>query len=187
MSSLFKRSETESEERLKYLSFLEEVTKLMIFQEKEIKLYDEIRAKYVSSTSVKASEKILEATYRLYQAASRLSDTIYKSYFTYSKQENEYHINPLMPSAISKCVLSWKIAFDYFSGAAFRTFDSCKMGGFPGPEVQEYLAKSAMYRTEAIKEIDKLSKRLKLSDDERKTIHTKASKATQSEKWYPYW
>jgi len=192
MGFLFGRSEIKGDERLNCLAFLEEVTKLMIFEENEIKLHEEMKTKWSSSKSSKASRKMLETHYRMYQAASRLSDTVYRSYFTYSEQDNDYHIKSSVPSIASKCLIAWRMAFDYLLGAAsrtYRTWSTIAEGEFslPPPEVQEFLIKSAMYRTEAINEMNNLFKRLKLSDEGKTDIHTNAAKAVDSEKWYPYW
>jgi len=186
------RSEIKGDERLKCVAFLEEITKLMIFEEKEIELNEEVRTKWSSSGSGEASKKMLEAHYRMYQAASRLSETAYRQYFTYSRQDNDYHMKSSVPSVASKCLTAWRAAFDYLVGAAsrtYRTWSRIAEGEFtlPPPEVEEFLTKSAIYRTEAIKEMNRLFQRLKLSDEEKTEMYTNAGKAVDSERWYPYW
>ena len=191
MSILFKQSKITGEERSKCLAFLEEVTKLMIFQENEIMLHDGMRAKWLSGAN-ESPKEILEAKHRLWQAAQRLSDSIYKSYYDYSEKDNAHYVKPSMPSVASKCISAWIGAFGYFLGATSLGYiswqESCRgLVSFPAPEIQEKLTKSAMCRTVAIKEMDKLFMKLNLSDEEKAAMRTKATKIISSEKWYPYW
>ena len=118
----------------------------------------------------------------MYQAASRLSDTMFKSYFTYSERGRDYHINSSIPSAMSKCISSWEMAYSYFLGSANKAYKSW----LQPPEVKEYIRKSAMYRIEATNEMNKLFERLKLSDVGRTDLHSEAANIVASEKWYPY-
>ena len=190
MGFSFKQSKIAGEERKKCLAFLEDVTRLMIFQENETMLHDGMRAKWISGANG-SSENILEAKHRLWQAAQRLSDSIYKSYYDYSEKDDTHHIKPTMPPVTSKCISAWNGAFVYFLRATSLGYiswqESCRgLVSFPVPEIQEKLTKSAMCRTVAIKEMDRLFMKLNLSDEEKAAMRTKATDAISSEDWYPY-
>lgn len=190
MSFRFKQPKITGKERSKCVTLLEEVTQLMIFQENEIMLHDEMKAKW-SSAPGQSSEGILEAKHRLWQAAQRLSDSIYQSYYDYSEKDDAYYIKSSLPPATSKCISAWNRAFSYFLGAASLGYlswqESCRgLVSFPVPEIEERLTKSAMCRTVAMKEMDKLFKRLNISDEEKATMMANAAKKISLEKWYPY-
>ena len=173
------------EERMRCLSILEIMTKLMVFQEKEITIYDkQYDAIYSASSIIDMNKKQEENLRRMYQAACRLSDTMYRSFFDYSEKDNKYIVKPSIPQVAHKCLYAWRDAFDYLLGAASKSY---KASFLPPLEVNEYITKSAIFRTEAIKEMNALFKRMKLDDKEVTEMRNRAISEVNSEKWYPYW
>lgn len=174
-----------SEERMQCLSILEIMTKLMVFQEKEIEIYDkQYDALYSTSSITDINRKREESLLRMYQAASRVSDIMYRSFFDYSEKDNKYIVKPSVPKIAHKCLYAWRNAFDYLLGAASKAY---KASFLPPPEVNEYITKSAIFRTEAMKETNALFKRMKLDDNEVIEMRNRAISEVNSEKWYPYW
>ncbi len=172
------------EERMQCLSILEIITKLVVFQEKEIGIYDkQYDAIYSASSTIDMNKKQEENLRRMYQAACRLSDTMYRSFSDYSEKDNKYIVKPSVPQVAHKCLYAWFNAFDYLLGAAGKSYKAF----LPPPEVNEYTTKSAIFRTAAIKEMNALFKRMKLDDNEVIEMRNRAISEVNSEKWYPYW
>lgn len=172
------------EERMKCLSILETLTKLMVFEEQEVRRYDEQTAALYAASSIEGMDaKREENLRRMYQAASRLSDTMYRSFFDYSQKDKKHIVKASVPKAAHKCLYAWRDAFGYLLGAASRSYKAF----MPPPEVGEYVTESAIRRTEAIKEMNALFKRMKLDDREVIEMQDRAVAEVNSEEWYPYW
>ena len=177
MSFLFGEPKIQGEELRKCLAYLEEEFKHTAFQEKEADLYNNALIKYGKSISTdsRAAKEACQAANRLAQSAGEIL-------------RRREQIAPI-PDAASATYFAWQLTYSDYSAwatAQAAAIEAAATGMEPyGERVRELLLQSEKSREKAMKEMEKLIKRLKLSGDRAQQLFNNALASVEAENWQP--
>ena len=189
--SLFRRkSEILGDDRLSCCRVLEDSAYLLLITRREIELIIKAEAEIQFLPRKEAMQKTLAARQRIYTIAAKLSDTLYQLFFTFSEEDNSYHVSSTIPTAAFSLLKELRIAFDYLLRGAdisYHRLESQANQGIPivlrNYEAQRLLSKSDEHAAKARKQIQKLTSRMRLTEDEIAALNLSAEKRADSVKW----
>ena len=179
MGFLSGKSEVQDTEPGRYLPYLEEELKLMMFRAKEQELYDGALAKYGFSVAVdsNAAREMRRASDRLVQAVSEIL------------RRRDKMAASVIPDEVSAVYSAWQKAY-----LAYSEYAKAESAGWEGEakgtradyrRMRKLFSQAEDLRHKASREQNKFARRLKMSDEVVEKLMADASAAVLAEGWQP--